>query len=346
MFFERDVKKSISLNPRLQAKAAELQNFNLRRESISKAIEDVETYLSDPLKSLSSPAQVEAAINLRKVLYEVKTNATPPIRLSAFYLSNTMLLWPAIYTFLGWLIFIFPPAVKETSFRLSGKRILFLSIAIVVLYRWPTWWRNTPFGNEGRVFYGNGNLDADPIGFYVQETLGAAVATLVAIVWLQWSGYYNETMSQLAAKSTRDPIEEALSPDSCERISKMFLHWQIASALLAFAFLWYTIFFWQTVILGGDLRYLPHAIIVHSMWIVTWLIISLPMVVSWYRWQVMHDRAIVALSKSNLPKDRDPARLAVAIDKPQPISSWNVAASVLAGATSLVVPILRNFLHW
>jgi hypothetical protein len=307
----------------------------------------VETYLSDPLKSLSSPAEVEAPINLRNVLYEMKTNTTPPIRLNAFYLGNTMLLWPAIYTFLGWLIFIFPPAVKETSFRLSWKRILFLSIAIIVLYRWPTWWRNTPLGDdEGRVFYGNANLDTDRIGFVVQETLGWAVAALVAVVWLQWSGYYTEIISQLAAKSTKDPIEEALNPDWCKRISNMFLHWQIASTLLALAFLWYTIYFWHTVILRDDLRYLPHAIIVHIVWIITWLIISLPMVVSWYRWQEVHDRAIVALSKSSLPKDRDPTRLAVAIDKLQPISSWNVAASVLAGVTSLVLPILKNFLHW
>jgi hypothetical protein len=298
----------------------------MRREMIAKSIDDVETYLINPQKGLSNPAEIEAAISLRKVLYDLKSKATAaPIRLSGYYLSNTMLLWPAIYTFLGWLIFIFPPAVKEASFRPTGKRILYLSIAIIMLYRWPTWWRNTPLGNEGRVFYGNANLDTDPIGFFVQETLGAAVGTLVAIIWLQWSGYYNEIISQLSAKSEKDPIEEALSTDPCERISKMFLHWQIASILLALAFLWYTIFFWQTVILGGDLRYLAHAIIVHSMWIITWLIISLPMAVSWYRWQVVRNRAIVALSKGSLPRGRDPSLIAAAIDRLQPIrirGSW------------------------
>jgi hypothetical protein len=44
------------------------------------------------------------------------------------------------------------------------------------------------------------------------------------------------------------------------------------------------VFFWQMVISFGDFRYLPHAIIVHSMWVITWIIISLPLLITSYQW--------------------------------------------------------------
>jgi hypothetical protein len=58
-------------------------------------------------------------------------------------------------------------------------------------------------------------------------------------------------------------------PESSEELSLMFFHWQLASILLTLALLGYTLFFWQMVISVGDSRYLPHAIIVHSMWVIT-----------------------------------------------------------------------------
>jgi hypothetical protein len=122
----------------------------------------------------------------------------------------------------------------------------------------------------------------------------------------------------------------------------MFLHWQIASILLGSAFLWYTIFFWQMVIVYKDIRYTPHAIIVNSIWIMTWMIISLPLLITSYHWYKLRSRAVVALTKASLPNDYDPDRVAVALDKLQPISPWNLAASSIAVAVSLIAPFVKN----
>ena len=253
----------------------------------------------------------------------------------------------ARYVYVSWMAhFYHPPSLnKEFSGTITVKNRLLLTATIVVLYRWPTWWRNTPFGQGGRVYYGNTNIDVNPVGFVVQESLGFVVALLVAVVWLKWSAYYRQIKTQISSMSNENPIGEALKPENSEELSHMFFHWQVASVLLTLAFLWYTVFFRQMVISVGDSRYLPHAIIVHSMWVITWVIISLPVLITSYQWHNMHARAMVALAKADLPKEYDPDRLAGTLDKLQPISSWNVAASGVAVATSFLVPFIKNVFH-
>jgi hypothetical protein len=280
-------------------------------------------------------------------LQNERKEVVPPIRLGAFFdIGSTLLLWPALYTFLGWLIVIFPPPLKkEFAGTVTIKNILLLTVSIVILYRWPTWWRNTLLGQEKRILYGNSNFDVDPFGFVVQESLGAIVAFLVAIVWLQWSVYYRQIMARLSSMPNEEPIGEALNPEISEEFSHMFLHWQIASILLTLSFLWYTVFFWQTVIVYRDWRYVLHAVIVHSMWVVTWIIISLPLLMTSYQWHKVRARAMAALAKANLPEGYDPDRLVVALDKLQPISTWNIAGSSIAVVVSLLVPFMKNFFH-
>src|SRR5262249_43829391 len=178
--------------------------------------------------------QVERTLSLITALQNEKNQAIPEIRPGPFYGERgqvaTLLLWPAIYTFLAWLICIFPPPLKkEFSGTVTIKKILLLTVSIVILYRWPTWWRNSPLGQEGRVFFGNSNLDVDPLGFWVQESQGVIVALLVAIVWLQWSAYYRQIKARLSSMPNEEPIGEALKPKISEEFSHMFLHWQIAS---------------------------------------------------------------------------------------------------------------------
>jgi hypothetical protein len=54
---------------------------------------------------------------------------------------------------------------------------------------------------------------------------------------------------------------------------------------------------------------------------------------------------MVALARADLPKEYVPDRLAEALDKLQPISSWNVAASSFVAVTSLLAPLIKNVFH-
>jgi hypothetical protein len=357
VFSEDQLRRTIEIksksNLRLQEQLDKLQKYETNQEVLSNKIAKIESHLATLEIDPTNLAQVERAISVYrayKALQNQQKEAAPPIRLGPFnissaYISSTLLLWPALYTFLGWLILIFPPPLnKESSGGITIKNIFLLTASIVLLYRWPTWWRNTPLGQGGRIYYGANNFDVDPFGFFVQESLGAMTALLVAIVWLQWSAYCQQVKTQLS-KPHEEPIDEALKPEISEDLSHLFLHWQIASILLTLAFLWYPVFFWQMVFRFGDYRYLPQAIIVHSMWVITWIIISLPLLITSYQWHKVHARAIASLAKENLPKGYDPGRLAAALEKVQPISSWNVAASGIAVAVSLLAPFVSNLLH-
>jgi hypothetical protein len=352
VFSENDVKETMlskHSDEHLQKKVRELNKFDQYKTSISKETEKIQTYIATLEITSENLTQIDGALSLYKALNNEKkeNEAHPPIRISPFYMGSTMLLWPALYACLAWLIFIFPPPLKQESSKVIPiGTLLLLTLSIDVIYRSPTWFRNTPLGLvEGRISYGSNNIDIDPLGFFVQESLGLMVAFLVAIVWLKWSAYYRQINARLSATVDKDPITEALRPDISEDLAHMFLHWQIVSILLTLGFVWYTVFFWQMVIGNGDFRYLPHAIIVHSMWVVTWIIISLPLLVTSYQWHKIHGRAMVALAKMDLPKDYDPDRLAAALEKLQPISSWNIAASSIAVVVSLLVPFLKNVRH-
>jgi hypothetical protein len=258
-------------------------------------------------------------------------------------LAPTHFIWAAFFALVGWLIFIFPPRLGQDALQqLTSKRVP-LWLFIFIFYRWPTWWRNTPLGEEGRKFFGNANFDIDRIGFFVQETLGAGVALLLAVLWLQWSAYYTQVRVQLSARAGREPVEEALKPELAEDLSMMFLHWQIASALIALSFFWYTIFFWQTVMVGNDMRYLPHAIIVHSLWFMSWIIVSLPLVITAYEWHRVRSRAAIALSRMDRTPSHDAPLVVDAMEKLEPIGYWNIAASAIAVAASFAIPIFKNF---
>ena len=323
-------------------KLQELKRFKSQQERISNTIKELDARLTSLGSNPSNFNEVQAAIALRQFLQNQKNEAVPPVGINAFYLGSTMLLWPAFYALVGWLVFIFPPRLgKDALQQLTYKKVFLLSLYIFIFYRWPTWWRNTPLGEEGRKFYGNNNFDIDRIGFFVQETLGAGVALLVAVLWLQWSAYYTQVRIQLSARAAREPVEEALKPELAEDLSMMFLHWQIASALIALSFFWYTIFFWQTVMVGNDMRYLPHAIIVHSMWFMSWIIVSLPLVITAYEWHRVRSRAAIALSRMDRTPSHDAPLVVDAMEKLEPIGYWNIAASAIAVAASFAIPILR-----
>jgi hypothetical protein len=180
----------------------ELKHFRSQQLLISNGIKKIDVYLTGLADNPSKLADVQAAIALRQFLQAQKNEAVPPVGTNAFYLGSTMLLWPAFFALVGWLIFIFPPRLGQDALQqLTSKRVLFLWLFIFIFYRWPTWWRNTPLGEEGRKFFGNANFDIDRIGFFVQETLGAGVALLLAVLWLQWSAYYTQVRVQLSARA-------------------------------------------------------------------------------------------------------------------------------------------------
>ena len=115
------------------------------------------------------------------------------------------------------------------------------------------------------VLYAESNRDISPGGFITQEFMALILCVLLIILWFEYIALYDERVSEL--QSLTKNLTPPPQPNFNHLVSKTFFQWQVTSGLLAFGFIWYTQFFWHTVITIGDRRYALHAFIIHGIWI-------------------------------------------------------------------------------
>jgi len=340
VLYDQDVEAKLQTIPELQGPARRLQDYRNQIGAIETATARVDSFLLQSPQNLDEPAKVTAALQLRAFLQNEPKSRRPPITASGFYLSNTMLLWPAMYTCLGWLVFLLSPSIPAGQRPGVRKKTLWLILGILILYRWPVWARNFVFHEQGRVYYGSANVDVDPLGFFVQEGLGLVVAVLLAMLWLRWSIGFNVRRAELSIERA-DPIEAAFDSQNAERLSGTFLHWQVCSVILALGFIWYTYFFWDIVIRVGDQRYVINAIVIHLLWLVSLVFISLPLIITWHAWNSVKSKAVAALIIHQHEKKYDVELTLAALRELQPIGYWNAIASSVGVLGSLILPVIQ-----
>jgi hypothetical protein len=122
----------------------------------------------------------------------------------------------------------------------------------------------------------------------------------------------------------------------------LFLQWQVCSIVLAGAFLPYTFFFWSYVIELRDNRYLAHALIMHGLWGVSWLLISLPLAWTWYEWNTRYKlRASIAATRPDFDKTQEHSTLELG----SLLGSWNVMGSLAGVVLAFGYPILKEVIN-
>ncbi len=103
----------------------------------------------------------------------------------------------------------------------------------------------------------------------------------------------------------------------------------------------YTMMFWNLIIKIGDQRYLPHAYVMHGLWGLTWLIISLPLFESWSKWYRERMRAISALALLS-PSDVKLNELQLNMLKEYtPVHFWNLFVTGAVTIITFLYPILQ-----
>jgi hypothetical protein len=277
---------------------------------------------------------VEQRAKLQSALDNLKAN--PPFHLAGFYLESLMIMWPAFYICLAWLIFILAPAYPR---RPGIRRWIPLFIGTFVLYRWPTWMRNVPaLRYIERHVYANGNWDLSVGSFVVQEVQAVLACVLLVAVWAIWADFIPVWQAQVRECLWGDRRKERL-PEFAESFVRLFVHWQVCSLILAGGFIPYTFFFWNYVIEYGDKRYLAHALIMHGIWGVTWLLISMPLAWTWYQWNVRYRLEVQMTAKPpNSAEEKN------AIEMGSLIGSWNVMGSLATAVLAFGFPVVKEIL--
>jgi hypothetical protein len=338
VFFETQLRQKIPTEAQKQ-----LNTFEELKKSREAEIKGIDILLSDLLKDPSKADKVPGLLDARNQLITEVRSMDSPIKLQPFYLSDTMLLWTWLYMCLGWIIFLMKPknvTVKQSFSAL--QKTLTITAMLFIAYRWPTWLRNFALGNEAQRVFAAANYSVSPVYFYTQEVIVFGLCFLIALIWRQWTLFYLSRDVELKSEAAREDIlEQAFSPVLVNRLSETFIRWQAVSVVLALAFLLYTNVFWQYVVKYKDQRYIVSAVIIHLLWGATWLIISLPLLRTWYSWYITRTKAL-ALIPTRASTENSVADVEIkALTEINPIPLWNIAGSSLTAIIAFLLPLLN-----
>ncbi|HEV3485776.1 MAG TPA: hypothetical protein VG106_10235, partial [Vicinamibacterales bacterium] len=318
-------------------------------------------------------AEAIKALMLVREDLEKGNNEPKPISTIGFHLNPQLLMWPAIYSCLLWVIFVYPPTAwrihvprRFVGFpRLNRARdrnrrpwltpllVTVFALLIDLVYQWPTWVRNALPKDPERKVFAYPNLDIHQASFWTQETIVFGFAALLALLWLQWTDYYAFT-ARLTERQERSIQKErsdnarskktlALALDSrlVNDLSSMFGEWQVRSLILALGFVFFTNFFWTLVARNGDQRYLVSAVLVHVLWAISWCAISIPLIARWRYWLTVKRRALVDLALYDRPGEE--ATKKEIITSTRPFSELGFSLAGAASFASFILPIVKVF---
>jgi hypothetical protein len=333
VFSESDVRAV--LEQRNPAVAQMLSKFDQQQQAQKDALLSVRTSLVSLAKDPSEFSRILPLIELERQLQAGIENARPPVRIEAFYPDHIRPLFPLMMACLGWLAFVFRPV--DTRLRDYGLRLAMTYGGLLLFHRWPTWLRNLGVGSEDRVIYADANRDISVGGFWVQEAQTWLILFLLALVICQWLDFFEHRQQELTVPPG-GMWEEATSVKLPQMLADTFVQWQIGSALLAGGFIYYAVFFWQLVAVWHDSRYIPAAIIVHVLWAVSWVIISRPFIITWYRWHLVRISALLSLARSPNEQSEIRHKILSGID---PAPFWNVTGTIIGVVGSFVFPMLQ-----
>ncbi len=149
----------------------------------------------------------------------------------------------------------------------------------------------------------------------------------------------------LAAEIVRvpNPLDRFLDIRLVDRLSEIFVRWQLCSLVLALAFLLYTNVFWQYVVQYKDQRYVVSAIIIHAMWGLTWAIVSLPMLKAWYSWYLTRIEAISRITWDPSASSAGSDTALKGIQEINPIPIWSIAGSTITAIVTFLLPLVNAF---
>lgn len=334
MFYNEDVRDHLPEDAKTRLIAYETE-----KASLTMRLQGIDTELSKQIGA-DSLSRVDPYLKLRAYYANELSTSKPPILLVGYYLSRLMLFWPVFYLSIGLLAVVFPPERQGwVRIRQHWKTATLAFLVFLPIYRFPTWLRNFFTGDRERIVYADANYDISKLCFYTQEFMSIINCMLIVVVWVQWLSHYEDRKRQLRDLEPDEPMH-ALHPRMIDLVSKTFFHWQVASALLGFGFLWYTQFFWHYVVNVGDSRYLLHALVIHATWAFTWVLISLPLATTLSHWQKARSSLIFHLLSLEGRDVAQAGNVLEAIRESHPIGSWNMAVSGVAAIVSFSLPAI------
>jgi hypothetical protein len=333
VFYRQDIVSKLQ-----QGDRDKLTNYDTQQEQRRRQLEQVDLFLTNTPQNEIPPERLSSLIQLRSYVKAEYEAAKPPISVIAFHLNPQILLWPGLYATLACLVILLRPI--RISLRKAKAKIVIYAFGIYVFYQWPLWMRNFVLSNEGRTIFAFSNYDIHKASFFAQEAVILGFAFLLATAWWQWAQFFDGRRIELRRRM--NATLEGAGNEASERLARTFTQWQICSAVLAGGFLFATNFYWTIVDRYNDPRYLISAIIIHVLWGLTWILISMPLAITWLAWERSRVRALETLllrrEDTSLEKYEHTRQL---LTEMRPLGSINVSVSAIGAIVSFLLPLLK-----
>jgi hypothetical protein len=319
---------------------SQMAAFDSLQKTRSNEIREIDERIRASIAKGADARHALELLQLKEKLRKDAMEARPPFTITPFYMSPQMMLWPAMYCCLTWIVLVFSPSDTLAFKRLAAdRRTYLLGAAIYGFIWWPHWLRVFVWPDAGRTTYFYANPEVDPYSFVLQELIILGGCTLVAMIWRQWLGYLGETQREDPRGRT---LEEYLTELTRSSFADVFFRWVCCSVLLGLAFFGFTGFFWNIVSKLHDQRYLLSAVLVHVLWGMTWIVISLPFLSEWRYWTRSRIYAYRALA--GLEDSHEAVRKASLIQEIQPVKTSSLTLANVIALGSFVLPIIHAFL--
>lgn len=291
---------------------------------------------------MAPPKDIDKLLLLHSHL-TTQSNRTRSVRVAGYLLDDASPIWPLLYFFLGLLLLLSASGTENAPSKIRWSIILL--IPLLAFHRWPTLLRNLVLqgGDSPRSSYSYASADVNIWGFLCQEAMGCLACVLLALIWGCWLSDYKSMISAEQPNIEQDnPLNDVYNVTDILMIQQQFLRWQIASALLFGAFAYYSYFFWRQIAIHKEAIYFAHAIIVHMLWLATWILVSLPMIHLMRKWSRTKFSALCWLSLKNLPSGETAA--IEALERFHPLSSGNIVGSTIITITAIALPFIQSII--
>jgi hypothetical protein len=321
-----------SMPPKIKA---EYETSKKRRSTLEDAIKRIDETLANE----SVPERQRDLLANRQVLTQLRAQAAPTVAVNSYDKNRlNMLWWPVFYLFgLAMAVGARPPLRTKIPIGAVVKT----GALLYLVYTLPHWMRSFLMQSSSRTIYSFVNVDIDPYSFAYQEIEVLGLMLFIAYTWVSWSAYDDEARP-LSAPSQGMPsaLERSCGP-AFQAISRELSRWHIASLAVAALFSATLAFYVGNIRFWQDPRYVPSAVILEGIGLITWYMVSRPLIHAWRAWHEAREEALAQLATGTSPTPHSIEDSVKLLDQARPQSVWSVMVSGLVVSVSFAVPLIQ-----
>jgi hypothetical protein len=276
------------------------------------------------------------------------------LRVDGFAQNAQQHIFTWLFFFMGVLLCVLRPCSADTLIE-HKKAWLRTSYLMMLVVRWPHWWRWLQSDDDSRRIFSYAHIDLFPGSGLYNEAQSYLFFVLAAGIATAWST--NEAREP--TPGTLDGLGAADILNAAERVTQAFLRFQVSSVLLGAAFAYATAVYWRLIWIDGDRRYLVSAVLVHGLWLYLWGALSLPLVSAVRSWRAVRRRIVLELHRprcqppwaapshgNSAASDREWNGITLElIERARPVHDWQAFGTAVVAVLSFLAPGIQALLR-